>query len=119
MTNRPIIVYQGLKNNEIVHIGITSQEPQTRFRTHEKRHLIDRFEVIASFDEVGKALTLEKELILKYKPKYSTRVKQNDNRRKSLDEIQSRVYNPEWCQKCLKRRVNNGYNICYRCEHQK
>lgn len=78
---RKTTVYKGLQNGEIVHIGITTQVPSTRFRTHKKRHLIEKFEVIAEFDSTDEALQLEKELILKYKPKYSKKIKQNDNRK--------------------------------------
>lgn len=115
MTKRKTTVYKGINGDEIVHIGITTQEPNVRFRTHEKRKLIERFEVIAEFDDVNDALDLERELILKHTPKYSKRIKQNDNRRKSPEEIAARKGDPEWCQSCLKRRVNAGYTYCYYC----
>lgn len=104
-----------MKNGQIVHIGITTQEPKNRFRTHEKRKLIDKFVVIKEFDDVEDALKLEEELILKYRPKYSKRIKQNDNRKKSHEEIESRKDNSNWCQKCLKRRVSRGYSVCLWC----
>lgn len=112
---RKTTVYKGLQNGEIVHIGITTQVPSTRFRTHEKRHLIEKFEIIAEFDSTDEALQLEKELILKYKPKYSKRIKQNDNRKLSKTSIESRKGSSEWCQNCLKRRVNKGYKRCKWC----
>lgn len=112
---RQVAVYKGMNGNEIVHIGITTQDPKVRFRTHEKRKLIERFEVITLFEEVEDALALEKELILKYKPKYSKRIKQNDNRPKSKAEIEARKGDSTWCQSCLKRRVNKGYRVCCYC----
>lgn len=110
-----VAVYKGLKDNVIVHIGITTQKPETRFRTHEKRKLIDEFVVIDYFETADEALKLEKELILKHKPKYSKRIKQNDNRKLSNSTVQNRVGNKEWCQSCLKRRVSKGYVRCMWC----
>lgn len=31
-------------------------------------------------------------------------------------ELSDRVGNNEWCQSCLKRRVNNGYSQCLFCQ---
>ena len=31
-------------------------------------------------------------------------------------EISNRIRNKEWCQTCLKRRVNNGYSQCLFCQ---
>lgn len=122
---KKVVVYKGLSNGEIVHIGITTQKPEVRFRTHEKRNLIDEFVIVAEFEEaneastlnkaVDKALELEKELILKYKPKYSKRIKQNDNRKLSNETVEGRKNNSEWCQSCLRRRVNKGYKRCKWC----
>lgn len=112
---KKVVVYKGLSNGEIVHIGITTQKPEVRFRTHEKRNLIDEFVVVAELDTAEEALTLEKELILKYKPKYSKRIKQNDNRKLSNETVEGRKNNSEWCQSCLRRRVNKGYKRCKWC----
>lgn len=112
---RQVSVYKGFYKGEIVHIGITTQDPRTRFRTHEKRHLIDNFEVITAFDTVEEALALEKKLVLQYKPKYSKRIQQNDNREKTAQEIQKRKGDSEWCQQCYRRRTSRGYRICYWC----
>lgn len=112
---RKTAVYKGFKNGEIVHIGITTQKPSIRFRTHEKRNLIDYFEIIAEFDSTEDALQLEKELILKHKPKYSKRIKQNDNRKLTDKSLESRKGNSEWCQSCLKRRISKGYKNCKWC----
>lgn len=57
---RKTVVYKGLTNGEIVHIGITTQKPSNRFRTHEKRHLINEFIVIEYFDNTEDALELER-----------------------------------------------------------
>lgn len=112
---RKTTVYKGLSNGNIVHIGITTQCPSNRFRTHEKRHLIDEFVIITQFDSTEDVLDLERELILKYKPKYSKRIKQNDNRKLSKEELQGRKGSSEWCQSCLKRRINKGYHKCKWC----
>lgn len=87
-----------------------------RFRTHEKRKLIESFEVIAEFEDVADALSLEKELIIKYNPKYSKRLKQNDNRKLANASVSARKGSKEWCQKCLKRRVNKGYKNYMWCK---
>lgn len=112
---RKTTVYKGITNGEIVHIGITTQDPKVRFRTHEKRKLIERFEVIEKFEDVADALLLERKLIEEYNPKYSKRLKQNDNRKLAASTVNERVGEKEWCQKCLKRRVNRGYKICFYC----
>lgn len=57
---KKVVVYKGLSNGEIVHIGITTQKPEVRFRTHEKRNLIDKFVVVAEFEEANEASTLNK-----------------------------------------------------------
>lgn len=113
---RLVTVYKGITNGQIVHIGITTQEPKVRFRTHEKRKLIESFEIIAQFEDVADALRMEEELIIKYKPKYSKRLKQNDNRKLSSSSVEDRKGSSEWCQKCLKRRVNKGYKNCMWCK---
>lgn len=112
---RKTTVYKGITNGAIVHVGITTQDPKVRFRTHEKRKLIDTFEVIAEFEDVADALRVERELIEQYKPKYSKRLKQNDNRKLAAASIKDRKGNKEWCQKCLRRRVNKGYKKCMWC----
>lgn len=108
-------VYKGISNGEIVHIGITTQDPKVHFRTHEKRKLIERFEVIGEFEDVADALLLERKLIEEYNPKYSKRLKQNDNRKLAAAQVKGRIGDNEWCQKCLKRRVNKGYKTCFYC----
>ena len=112
---RRTTVYKGISKGEIVHIGITTQDPKVRFRTHEKRKLIERFEVIEEFEDVADALLFERKLIEEYNPKYSKRLKQNDNRKLASTVVNGRVESKDWCQKCLKRRVNKGYKICFYC----
>lgn len=34
-------------------------------------------------------------------------------------DTSNRVGNSQWCQSCLKRRVNKGYTQCWYCEHGK
>ncbi|WP_273751802.1 hypothetical protein [Leuconostoc mesenteroides] len=33
-------------------------------------------------------------------------------------ELSDRIGNNEWCQSCLKRRVNNGYSQCLFCQRK-
>lgn len=33
-------------------------------------------------------------------------------------ELSDRIGNNEWCQSCLKRRVNNGYSQCIFCQRK-
>ena len=41
--------------------------------------------------------------------------KQNFNKKLTLEILESRKNNSQWCQKCLKRHVNKGYKYCYYC----
>lgn len=115
--NRTYTVYQGLLNNTIVYIGTTIQRPENRFRWHRNNGKRLHFEVLFQYDNEADMLTKEFELIKKYSPKLNkiTHRKQNLNAKLSQEELEARKGNKEWCQCCLKRRVNAGYKNCYYC----
>lgn len=41
--------------------------------------------------------------------------RQNLNVKLTQEELNKRKGSSQWCQKCLKRRVNKGYTHCMRC----
>lgn len=110
-------VYKGSLNGVLVYIGTTIQKPTDRFRWHKANKKPFNFEVIAQFDNPEEMLNLEFELIKQYNPKFNKikHRKQNLNRRLDDTILNSRKGSKEWCQKCLKRRVNIGYQYCYNC----
>lgn len=115
--NRTYTVYKGSKNGKLLYIGTTIQEPEARFRWHKANGKNLDFEVLSQFHNATEMLDTEFELIKKYKPalnKIRNR-KQNLNVPLSKDTLESRKGNPEWCQFCLKRRVNKGYSKCKWC----
>lgn len=113
-------IYKGLdkKNKELVYIGTTVQVPNDRFRWHKANGKDLIFEVIKICENQTEMLDLEYDLIKKYNPKLNkiTHRKQNFNVALTKSEIELRKGNNEWCQKCLTRRVNYGYNFCYYCK---
>lgn len=109
-------VYVGREAGAIVYVGTTIQKPSDRFRWHKNNGKDFSFEVIKQCDTEQEMLDMEFDLIKLHKPKYNqiTHRKQNLNRR--LDQLlDSRKGSHEWCQGCLKRRVNKGYSRCYYC----
>jgi hypothetical protein len=113
-------IYKGLdkKTKELVYIGTTVQVPNDRFRWHKANGKDLIFEVIKICENQTDMLDLEYDLIKKYNPKLNkiTNRKQNYNVALTKSEIELRKGNNEWCQKCLTRRVNSGYNFCYYCK---
>ena len=113
-------VYKGLnkKTKELVYIGTTVQIPKDRFRWHKSNGKDLFFSVINICDSSDEMLDIEFELIKKYKPKLNkiTERKQNLNIALTKSEIDNRIGNKEWCQKCLKRRVKSPYIFCYNCK---
>jgi hypothetical protein len=113
-------VYKGLDKatKELVYIGTTVQKPADRFRWHKANGKDLEFHVIASLPTGEEMLDLEYELITKLKPKLNKIVKrkQNLNVRLTPEILASRVGNSEWCQSCLRRRVNRGYTKCMYCK---
>lgn len=113
-------IYKGLdkKTKELVYIGTTVQVPNDRFRWHKANGKDLIFEVIKICENQTEMLDLEYDLIKKYNPKLNKIIhrKQNFNVALTKSEIELRKGNKEWCQKCLTRRVNSGYNFCYYCK---
>lgn len=114
-------VYKGLpkekEGKKLLYIGTTIQIPSERFRWHKYNGKDFRFEIIRICKTETEMLDLEFELIKKYNPKYN-KIKsrrQNFNVILSKEEIESRKGKIEWCQRCLKRHVNKGYEFCYFC----
>ena len=110
---------KGVTKGKIKYIGTTTQIPSERFRWHEAHGKNLDFQIIAICKDKDEMLDLEFRLIRHCHPslnKISDR-KQNLNTKLTEEELESRKGNPEWCQCCLKRRVNKGYIYCYYCSH--
>ena len=112
-------VYKGFdkQTNELVYIGTTIQVPSERFRWHKYHEKDLNFEVIKNCETQEEMLNLEFSLIKELKPKLNkiTKRKQNFNKKLSEEELNQRIGDKSWCQKCLKRHVNKGYKFCYYC----
>ena len=110
-------VYQGLVNGDLVYIGTTTQKPADRFRWHKANKKPFDFEIVAICGNAEEMLDLEWELIRTHKPKHNkiTGRRQNLNIKLSEEELAARVGDKTWCQSCLRRRVNKGYDKCSRC----
>lgn len=112
-------VYSGKDKltRDLVYIGTTVQKPADRFRWHKANGKDLVFEVLFQFDSEDEMLDKEFELIKQLRPKMNKIVhrKQNLNRRLTSITLNSRRNNAEWCQSCLKRRVNKGYMVCFYC----
>lgn len=121
LNEKGFYVYKGLSKegkNKLKYIGTTIQIPSERFRWHKYNGKDLIFEIIAICKNQNEMLDLEYRLIKKYNPpmnKIKSR-RQNFNVVLSLEELESRKGNKEWCQRCLKRHVNKGYNYCYYCK---
>lgn len=115
--SRVYSVYKGEKDGFLVYIGTTMQKPAARFRWHKANGKDLKFTVLHQFDTSKAMLDKEFELIQLYKPVLNKIVhrKQNLNVKLTQAEVQSRVGLVEWCQTCLKRRVNAGYSKCRWC----
>jgi hypothetical protein len=115
--NRIYTVYKGEKNGTIVYIGTTIQKPADRFRWHKANGKPLRFTVLQQFDNPDDMLTEEHRLIKKHQPHLNkiTHRRQNLNVALTQEQLDSRKGDSEWCQCCLKRRVNKGYSRCMRC----
>ena len=114
---RTYTVYKGEKNGKLVYIGTTIQKPSDRFRWHKANGKDLKFTVIKQFGNAEQMLDEEYRLIKLHKPglnKIKHR-KQNLNAKLSASDLELRKGSSEWCQCCLKRRVNPGYSVCFRC----
>jgi hypothetical protein len=110
-------VYVGKLNNKIVYVGTTIQPPNDRFRWHKANGKDLDFSIYKKCDTPNEMLDLEFELITKYNPTLNKikHRKQNFNAKLKDDVLRDRIGNKEWCQCCLKRRVNKEYEFCYWC----
>lgn len=121
ITTKGFYVYKGLPKEKdgkkLLYIGTTIQIPADRFRWHKANGKDFRFEIIKICKDENEMLDTEFALIKKYNPRYNkiTKRKQNFNKKLSDEEKYGRVDNKEWCQCCLTRRVNKGYEFCYYC----
>jgi len=111
------IVYFGYKGDKVVYVGTTIQPPHSRWYYHSIHGKDFRFEEKFRYDNERDMLNKEFELIKQLHPKYNkiTNRIQNLNVELTAEELEARKGNPEWCQCCLKRRVNKGYKYCYFC----
>ena len=105
--------FDGLGN--IVYIGSTVQSMDDRARWHKANGKDLRFKVVKTFDTAEEMIAYESAKIKQHQPKLNRRKVVGFNRKLTPEQLQSRVGNNEWCQSCLKRRVNAGYNKCFYC----
>ena len=116
------VVYFGYSKNDkehknIIYIGTTIQLPISRWyyhSTHGKNlDFVEKFR----FDNEQDMLDKEYEMIQKYRPRMNkiTSRRQNLNAELSIETLNERKGNPQWCQCCLRRHVNLGYKYCFYC----
>lgn len=101
----------------VIYVGTTIQFPLSRWYYHSTHGKNLNFEVIARFDNEQDMLQLEYDLIQKFHPscnKITDRI-QNFNVCLTEQVLEQRKRNKEWCQKCLRRRVSKGYELCFWC----
>jgi hypothetical protein len=119
LNNKSFTVYLGYskETNKLVYIGTTIQKPKDRFRWHKYNKKDLKFEVFKQVDSAEEMLNLEFELIKKHNPSLNIIKErpQNLNKKLKTSELELRIGNKEWCQSCLKRRVNRGYIKCRFC----
>jgi hypothetical protein len=114
---RTYTVYYGRLNGNIVYVGTTIQKPEDRFRWHKHNGKDFQFEVVKTFSTSEEMLDFEFSEIKRLNPSYNkiTSRKQNLNSRLTASDLEMRRGSKEWCQSCLKRRVNSGYKKCRFC----
>lgn len=114
---RTYTVYKGELDGELVYIGTTIQKPADRFRWHKANGKDLEFTVLSQFESADKMLEEEFRLINLHKPKMNKikHRRQNLNVKLTAADLEQRKGNAEWCQCCLRRRVNKGYSSCMRC----
>lgn len=111
--------YSKKKNNDkVLYVGTTIQHPMSRWYYHSTHGKDLRFEVVLRFNNKEVMLEKEYEFIKKLHPTLNkiTNRQQNFNVPLTEEELEKRKGSPEWCQCCLKRRVNKGYKYCYFCK---
>jgi predicted GIY-YIG superfamily endonuclease len=110
-------VYIGKISDQIVYVGTTIQKPEARWRWHKANGKAFNFSIHYQYDTPEEMLKCEHDLILKYNPvhnKIKHRI-QNLNKKLTIEQINQRKGDKQWCQGCLKRRVNIGYTYCGHC----
>lgn len=119
ITEKGFYVYKGMSKKEkrLMYIGTTTQVPRHRFRWQKANNKDLVFEVIRICKDQNEMLDEEFRLIQKYRPTFNiiTKRKQNLNIKLTPEILESRKGVEEWCQSCLKRRVNSGYKLCLFC----
>lgn len=105
------------EHKKIIYVGTTIQHPMSRWYYHSIHGKDLDFVEYKRFDNENDMLDLEFELIKKHKPSLNkiTKRKQNFNVELTEDVLEQRKGDEQWCQCCLKRRVNKGYRYCYWC----
>jgi hypothetical protein len=119
--NNGFNVYLGKdKNGKVVYVGTTIQKPSDRWRWHKHNGKDLDFCMFRVCESTEEMLALEKRLIDEFKPKLNkiAHRKQNLNVKLSEAVLFARKGDSEWCQCCLKRRVNKGYSMCLSCERE-
>lgn len=112
------VVYEGRDaRGNICYIGTTIQFPYSRWYYHSIHGKNLNFSILYRFENKEEMLSMEFNLIKKLKPKMNKIKDRKQNLNVSLtpEELSARIGNSEWCQCCLKRRVNKGYSFCYFC----
>jgi hypothetical protein len=114
---RNYTVYYGKINGKIVYVGTTIQRPADRFRWHKYNGKDFEFEVVKTFDNSEEMLEFEFSEIKRLNPVHNkiTGRRQNFNAKLAEKELEMRKTSKEWCQSCLRRRVNTGYKKCRFC----
>ena len=116
------VVYFGYSRKDkthknVIYIGTTIQMPISRWYYHSIHGKNLDFVEMFRFDNEKDMLDKEYEMIKKYRPCMNriTNRKQNLNLELSIETLNERKGDHQWCQCCLRRRVNIGYKYCYYC----
>lgn len=121
--SRTYSVYLGKDKNTgiVVYVGTTIQKVKDRWRWHKHNGKDLNFTLFRECNNEEEMLQLELRLISELKPSLNkiTHRKQNLNTKLDVSTLEARKGNKEWCQCCLKRRVNKGYSVCYYCPKRK
>ena len=119
MNKKGFYVYEGRDKitKQLVYIGTTIQKPNARFRWHKSNGKDLDFSLLNNCSNANEMLELEFRLIEIHKPKLNKIYNRIQNLNKKLEPqiLSERKGDAEWCQGCLKRRVNKGYKFCNHC----
>ena len=116
------LVYVGYSRKDkeckkVIYVGTTIQYPLSRWFYHKTHGKNLVFKEYCRFDNEADMLDKEYELIRRFKPSCNkiTKRKQNFNVALTVEELEKRKGDPQWCQCCLRRHVSPGYKYCYYC----